>query len=95
MSLRVGTLVMVVRTGTELDGATGTITDREQSQLGWCPWRTVHCVGYGYGVELSRRVAGSSRWWIGRQNLVPLGPPDNADDELALTPIDADATAHA
>lgn len=83
--LRVGTLVIVVRTSTALDGITGTIVGPLRWYFGRCACCGGVGVAHGFDVELSRPVMGAPRWSLPRQHLIPITPPDEAlDDQLAV-----------
>jgi hypothetical protein len=91
MSLAIGTLVIVVRTGTGLDGATGTVIGPLETR----PSQDIinHAVGTttGYRVRLSRLTPWGDTLLIVPQCLAPLSPPDA--DELRDTT--AELPAHA
>lgn len=89
MTLRIGMLVMVVRTGTALDGATGTIVDTERWQIGWNPFAGRLGVGRCWTVRLARAVAGAQGWCIQRAYLLPLQPPNDLPATHTDTPVDS------
>jgi hypothetical protein len=91
MNLAIGTLVIVVRTKTGLDGATGTVIGPLEARMSQDVFS--HSVGTttGYKVRLSRLTPWGQELLIVPQCLVPLSPPDA--DELRDTP--AELPAHA
>lgn len=93
MTLRLGLLVMVVGTRTPLDGATGTVVELERWGIGWSPFLLWPTAGKFWGVHLSRTVAGSPMWYVGRQYLLPLQPPEGA--EVLSSDMSADAPTQA
>lgn len=89
--LRVGTPVMVIRTGTPLDGATGEVRGPVRRRLGWCGCGCgLIALGRGHQVELARPVRGCTDWTIAREYLLPLTPPDDAVEDQRVVDAPAD-----
>ena len=89
--IAVGTMVLVVRTGTGLDGATGVVVGGLEYRVG-THVRTGRAVAMcGYDVRMSRLTPWGERMSFTREHLVPISPPGEPTD----TEIHNELPAHA
>ena len=85
--IAVGTLVLIVRTGTGLDGATGTVIGGLAERVGINVNSFRRQVGTGYLVRMARCTPWGERITFGPQFLVPILPPDTDTSTTRDTPV--------
>jgi hypothetical protein len=85
--IAVGTLVMVTRTGTGLDGATGTVIGPLETRLGVGVFSKKMQIATGYLVRMARLTPWGSDIRIKPEFLVPILPPDTDTSTTRDTPV--------
>jgi hypothetical protein len=85
--IAVNTLVMIVRTGTGLDGATGTVIGGLAERSGPHFQRNERIVCECYVVRLSRLTPWGNTLCVKPQFLVPILPPDTDTSITRDTPV--------
>lgn len=85
----VGTLVMLVKIGGVMDGATGTVRKSDIGGIGPCACGCGQIVlARGYLIALSRPTSGNVGVIAEPQHVVPILPPDPIRATGTETPID-------
>ena len=75
--LKVGTLVLVIRTGTGLDGATGTVIGGLEPRVGISVTSFRRQSGTGYLVRMARCTPWGERITFAPHFLLPIAGPDS------------------
>ena len=89
--LKVGTLVLVIRTGTGLDGATGTVIGGLEPRVGISVTSFRRQSGTGYLVRMARCTPWGERITFAPHFLLPIAGPDSD----TTRDVPADLPAHA